>query len=126
MSNSTSTIGVTYRTDAWWLQPIAVLVGLLGFLVYSSWAGMQGAYYYAEPYLSPFYSPLLFVKTGVSGGAPLAHAWFGSWPTWWPETILTPATPAILILIFPGAFRLTCYYYRKSYYRAFTWSPPAC
>ncbi len=29
-------------------------------------------------------------------------------------------------MIFPGAFRLTCYYYRKAYYRAFTWTPPAC
>jgi hypothetical protein len=29
-------------------------------------------------------------------------------------------------LIFPLGFRLTCYYYRRSYYRAFWWSPPAC
>ena len=35
-------------------------------------------------------------------------------------------SPALLILIFPLGFRLTCYYYRRSYYRAFWWSPPAC
>ncbi|MCU1604569.1 MAG: integral rane protein, partial [Modestobacter sp.] len=35
-------------------------------------------------------------------------------------------TPAIFILIFPLGFRLTCYYYRKAYYRAFWQSPPAC
>ena len=23
-------------------------------------------------------------------------------------------------------FRVTCYYYRKAYYRSFVWSPPAC
>jgi hypothetical protein len=35
-------------------------------------------------------------------------------------------SPALLILIFPLGFRMTCYYYRRSYYRAFWWSPPAC
>ena len=33
-------------------------------------------------------------------------------------------SPAFLILIFPGAFRFTCYYYRKAYYRSF-WAQPA-
>ena len=42
---------------------------------------------------------------------------FGSW---W------GISPAIIILIFPLGFRLTCYYYRKAYYRAFWMSPPAC
>jgi len=32
----------------------------------------------------------------------------------------------LLILIFPLGFRLTCYYYRKAYYRSFWMSPPAC
>ncbi len=40
--------------------------------------------------------------------------------TWW--TI----SPALLILIFPLGFRLTCYYYRKAYYRSFWLAPPAC
>jgi hypothetical protein len=31
-----------------------------------------------------------------------------------------------VILIFPLGFRLSCYYYRKAYYRAFWLSPPAC
>jgi hypothetical protein len=43
---------------------------------------------------------------------------------------ITPSSwtvsPAIFILIFPLGFRLTCYYYRKSYYRSFWLSPPAC
>ncbi|MGH9195454.1 MAG: hypothetical protein ACRD1T_06925, partial [Acidimicrobiia bacterium] len=37
-----------------------------------------------------------------------------------------PLSPALLILPFPLGFRLTCYYYRKAYYRAFWLSPPAC
>jgi hypothetical protein len=40
--------------------------------------------------------------------------------TWW--TI----SPALLILIFPLGFRMTCYYYRKAYYRSFWQAPPAC
>ena len=35
-------------------------------------------------------------------------------------------TPALLILVGPLGFRLTCYYYRKAYYRGFWQSPPAC
>ena len=34
--------------------------------------------------------------------------------------------PALLILIWPLGFRVTCYYYRKAYYRAFFLDPPAC
>ena len=37
-----------------------------------------------------------------------------------------PLSPAILILWAPAGFRLTCYYYRKAYYRSFWMSPPAC
>ena len=40
--------------------------------------------------------------------------------SWW------GLSPALLILIFPLGFRLTCYYYRKAYYRGFWASPPAC
>jgi hypothetical protein len=54
--------------------------------------------------LSPMYSPLLTLPD--------------SWPRW--------ISPALLILWMPGGFRLTCYYYRKAYYRAFFLDPPAC
>ena len=43
-------------------------------------------------------------------------------PAWLPAWI----SPALLILWMPGGFRLTCYYYRKAYYRAFFLDPPAC
>ena len=32
----------------------------------------------------------------------------------------------LIILIIPLGFRMTCYYYRKAYYRSFWMSPPAC
>lgn len=119
--------GGTLRSDSWWLGPGLTLVVFTSFIAYTTWALFQGAHYYAAPYLSPFYSPLIWVKSGVAGGAPLEHAWFGEWPSWWPEDFaLLPASPALLILIFPGLFRFTCYYYRKAYYRSFVGSPPGC
>jgi hypothetical protein len=108
--------GETMRRDRWWIQPAVVLTILMGFLVYSTWAAFQGRHYTHGPYLSPFYSPELF------GDSP--HAWFGPKPAWWPGWLIF--SPALLILPFPGLFRVTCYYYRGAYYRAFWADPPAC
>jgi hypothetical protein len=114
----------TVRGDRWWVQPAITVLVLGGFVLYSTWAALQGNHYYHHPYLSPFYSPVLFTDTSVPGAAPIDHAAFGALPGWWPDFL--PYSPAFLILMFPGAFRFTCYYYRKAYYRSFTGSPPAC
>lgn len=110
--------GQTSRRDLWWLQPLAVFFGLSGFIVYATWAAMQGANYYSGPYLSPFYSP------EIAGESP--HAWFRvqGVPSWWPAPLLF--SPAMLILWAPGLFRVTCYYYRGAYYKAFWADPPSC
>jgi hypothetical protein len=106
----------TARRDAWWVQPLLVVLVLSSFLGYATWAAFQNAHYTWGPYLSPFYSPVLF------GAAP--HAWFGPRPGWWPGWL--PFSPALIILPFPALFRFTCYYYRGSYYRAFWADPPGC
>jgi len=118
--------GKTYRTDSWWQGPMLTFVVFSTFIVYTTWAALQGNHYYSDPYLSPFYSPTLFEEPGamLHGGIPAWHSWFGDWPKWLPSFV--PASPAVLILIFPGAFRFTCYYYRKAYYRSFAGSPPGC
>jgi hypothetical protein len=108
--------GETSRRDFWWIQPLAVFLGLSAFIVYATWAAFQGDHYEFGPYLSPFYSPLLF------GDGP--HAWFGPKPGWWPGAL--PFSAALLILWAPGGFRFTCYYYRGAYYKAFWADPPAC
>ena len=115
--------GDTRRKDAWWLQPLLVFLGLMAFVVYSTWAAFQGEHYAAGPYLSPMYSPLLFEAPGHPA---TGHAWFGDWPSWlmWLPAILM--TPAILILWAPGGFRFTCYYYRGAYYKAFWQDPTSC
>jgi hypothetical protein len=106
------------------VEPALTVTVFLGFIVYATWAAFQAKHYYVAPYLSPFYSPLIFVDPSVPGAAPMAHSWFGTFPAWWPSFL--PASPAFFILAFPGAFRFTCYYYRKAYYRAFAGSPPGC
>lgn len=63
-----------------------------------------GRYEEFPQYLSPFYSP------------PVGR------PDWLPGFITAP----LFVLWIPLGFRATCYYYRKSYYRAFFWDPPAC
>ena len=108
--------GQTMRADVWWAQPLIVFLGLGAFVVYSTWAAFQGKNYYFGPYLSPFYSPEIF------GASP--HSWFGPKPLWWPAWLLF--SPALLVLWAPGGFRLTCYYYRGAYYKAFWADPPAC
>jgi hypothetical protein len=110
------------RTDKWWLQPASVAFGLLAFVVDGTWTAFRDANYYAGPtlkgggrnYLSPFYSPCITTHC-VSGASQFGHAFS-----------LGSLSPALVILIFPMGFRLTCYYYRKAYYRSFWLSPPAC
>jgi hypothetical protein len=104
------------RKDRWWVQPLVTGLGLLAFVAYGTWTAFRGSHYFAgypRDYLSPFYSPCLV----------------NSCPTavrWGPIGNVGAVSPALLILIFPMGFRVTCYYYRKTYYRSFWASPPAC
>ncbi len=104
----------TLRTDTWWLLPTVTFAVLVSFIIYATIRAFSNANYFAEPLISPFYSPCLSTNC-VEGASQFTP--FGSW---W---ILSPA---LIILIFPLGFRLTCYYYRKAYYRSFWQSPPAC
>ncbi len=111
----------TLRQDRWWLAPTISFAVLTAFVIYATWAAFIDGNYYAKPYISPFYSPCLAWQCGratVHGAAGVPHVGiFGTWYAW---------SPALIILIFPLGFRLTCYYYRRAYYRAFWLSPPAC
>ncbi len=105
--------GATERKDNWWIGPLATAMGLGAFGVYATFRAVYNAEYHlgvgtgemeSHAYLlSPFYSPLIVL--------PFLPSWF---------------SPAFLILWAPGGFRLTCYYYRKAYYRAFLLDPVAC
>lgn len=104
--------GATLRKDAWWIEPLVVVLVLGSFGIYATWAAAQGAHYYVSPYLSPLYSPCL-AETCQEVTLPLVGKWW-------------PVSPAFLILGIPLGFRGTCYYYRKAYYRSFFGSPPGC
>ncbi len=97
-----SGFGRTLRRDAWWAGPAATFAVLTAFIVYATYRAFENDWFTYGPYLSPFYSPYV----------PIAGLPF--------------VTPAMLILPGPASFRLTCYYYRKAYYRSFAMDPPAC
>ncbi|MFB9928875.1 hypothetical protein ACFFRC_29560 [Amycolatopsis halotolerans] len=108
----------TLRTDRWWLSPLLTVLGLATFVVYATVrAFVRTAYWVPEyHYLTPFYSPCVSTSC-VPGSSHFGH-WFGEMPTWLPL--------GVLVLPFLLGFRLTCYYYRKAYYRSVWFSPPAC
>jgi hypothetical protein len=104
----------TLRQDRWWIAPLTTFIVFTAFVIYATWRAFAGSHYYSAPYISPFYSPCL-TDDCVRGSSD-----FGQPFSWW------LLSPALLILIFPLGFRMSCYYYRKAYYRAFWLSPPAC
>ena len=109
----------TLRTDRWWLQPAITVAVLVSFIIYATFRAFENKHYFVEPLISPFYSPCLSTAC-VEGASHLGT----------PIGTVTIAglliSPALFILVFPLGFRLTCYYYRKAYYRSFWMSPPAC
>lgn len=102
--------GETGRTDNWWLGPLVTAIVFAAFIIYSTARALlainadPAKVYEVGELLSPFFSPNL------------AH-WI-SLPAW--------LSPAFLILWAPGGFRVTCYYYRKAYYRSLFMDPPGC
>ncbi|RZU50183.1 hypothetical protein EV385_1948 [Krasilnikovia cinnamomea] len=106
----------TLRTDRWWFPPLITFVGLTAWVTYATVRVFMHKWFWVEEYhyLTPFYSPCVTERCGNAAefGTPLPANWFI------PDAAFT--LPFLLL------FRLTCYYYRKAYYRAFWLSPPAC
>lgn len=110
----------TLRTDKWWLPTLWTNLGFAAFVIYATVRAFMGHwfqwYWVADyHYLTPFYSPC------VSFGCVPEASHFGQFlpDVWWLPF-------AAVTLPFLLAFRLTCYYYRKAYYRSVWQSPPAC
>jgi len=107
----------TLRTDRWWVAPLLTVTGLTLWVLYATVRAFMQKWYWVEDYhyLTPFYSPC--VSTGCDPDA----AEFGRFLPNWPILPFAAITLPFLLL-----FRLTCYYYRRAYYRSFWLSPPAC
>ncbi len=113
------------RLDAWWVGPALTAVGLVFLFGYLTFRAFQGTYMWYAPYISPTVAPPLFTPaSGYPGAVPVEVAWFGAFPSWWPSFL--PQSPAFFVPALAIAFRFTCYYYRKAYYRSIVMSPPAC
>jgi len=108
----------TLRTDPWWRSPAITAVLLTIWVTYATVHVFIGKYYWVPQYhyLTPFYSPC--VSGECTPGSASLGTWIGSLP---------PIIPyAFVSLPFVLGFRLSCYYYRRAYYRAFWQAPPAC
>ena len=97
MASASQTAYQAASSGSWWTRAIPVWLVLGGFSAYATWRAFEGAFFWAAPYLSPFYSPLIDVHH---------HYW--------------PYSPALLILDGPLGFRATCYYYRTVSYTHLT------
>jgi hypothetical protein len=108
----------TLRTDRWWQAPALTFALLVIWLAYGVVRLMSQRDYFVDKYhyLTPFYSPC--VTASCVHDSRDFGTWFGHFPPFLPF--------AIIGLTFLLGFRLTCYYYRRAYYRAFWASPPAC
>jgi hypothetical protein len=112
------------RQDRWWVDPLIFFLLFSAFGLWATFRAFQNDFYNTalQPqlkslytsslphYLSPLYSPTIDL-----------YQWF-HWqlPNGW------QISPALLILPFPLSFRLTCYYYRRSIYRAYLLDPAGC
>jgi hypothetical protein len=107
----------TLRTDRWWLTPLIYVTILTAFVVYSTYAVFIGNHFAVpgRPYISPFYSPCTADACGPARTPVVGHLFGGFF-----------FISRIVFLTFPLGFRMTCYYYRKAYYRSYYLSPPAC
>ncbi|MGW6423341.1 hypothetical protein ACWF82_11760 [Nocardia sp. NPDC055053] len=108
----------TLRTDRWWLPPLLTAIGLAAFVGYATIRSFVRTAYWVPQYhyLTPFYSPCL--SDSCAPGSSHFGTPFGELPMWIPL--------GFVVLPFLLGFRLTCYYYRKAYYRSVWFSPPAC
>ena len=108
----------TLRTDRWWKAPLITVTLLSTWVIYAVVRTASQRAFFVEKYhyLSPFTSPC--VTASCPSDARDFGTWFGHFPPFIPL--------AILVLPFLLGFRLTCYYYRRAYYRSFWQSPPAC
>jgi hypothetical protein len=108
----------TLRTDPWWRSPAVVAALLTIWVVYATVHVFLGRWYWVPQYhyLTPFYSPC--VSGACAAGSSALGQWFPKVPSIVPY--------AIVSLPFVLGFRLSCYYYRRAYYRAFWRAPAAC
>jgi hypothetical protein len=108
----------TLRKDPWWRAPAVTATLLTIWVAYATVHVFIGHWYWVPKYhyLTPFFSPC------ISGECAPGSSSLGQW-----FPALPPIIPyALVSLPFVLGFRLTCYYYRRAYYRAFWRAPAAC
>ena len=105
----------TLRQDRWWLYPAVTFTVFTAFVVYATWRAFVGAALLHDAVPLAVLLAVPRPRSCVEGSSDFGQP-FSFWQL----------SPALIILIFPLGFRMSCYYYRKAYYRSFWLSPPAC
>ena len=108
--------GNTSRRDAWWVSPAAVFLGFGAFHRVRHVGGIsERSLHLRQLHFAVLFAGDLrrFAACAVRAEAALVSE-------------LSAVFSGVLILWIPGGFRLTCYYYRGAYYKAFWADPPAC
>ena len=109
----------TLRTDRWWLSPLVTNLGFAAFIIYATMRAFWGSGYLVAEIPLPD-AVLLAVRQHVvragrqpplAAGSATSRGGF-RWERWYYRSCC--------------CFRLTCYYYRKAYYRSVWQSPTAC
>ncbi|WP_019630074.1 hypothetical protein [Actinomadura atramentaria] len=117
----------TLRKDDWRVYPVTTLVIFTAWVVYATIRAFWGSAFYVPQYhyLTPFYSPCFNeICNNVTMGE--HHGSAAEFGTFLPAGTRGWIPFAVISLPFLLLFRLTCYYYRKAYYRSYWASPPAC
>ena len=121
VKSSAAAMPDTQRKDNWRAQPLAAAVALLGFIAYSSWRVFENQFYdttraaanaagaVIPHYLSPFYAiPTPETDFFTHGG------------------LAATFVSAFIALVIPVSFRASCYFCRRTFYRALFGDPSAC
>ena len=109
----------TLRTDRWWLSSLLSGGGFGLFIIYTfvrSFFLQENYWVEKYHYLTPVFSPC--ISKGCVKGSSDFGQWLPKLPFFIPLALITLGILAV--------FRLSCYYYRKMYYRAYFLSPPGC
>ena len=117
---SAASLSQLERKDNWISQPLLTAIVLIGFVIYSTWRVLENNFTNtfdgAHQHL-----PLGLVEQGAHYTSP-----FYALPDFGIPFLQIPLIAAAYALFIPVSFRATCYFCRRTAYRAFFSDPSAC
>jgi hypothetical protein len=124
-------LGHTFRRDSWWATPSAMFLVFVGFVIYATIAAIINPNESAAGLLTTTNGVVQHVSTGgyaydFDGAHFLSPFYSPNFAEIFPNARFFKYFPAFWVVWLPIAFRVTCYYGRKAYYRSILMNPAAC